>query len=252
MNVLVNNIPTHYRDEGNGPVILMLHGWGSDLTSFDSLATWAKDKYRVLRLDLPGFGKTPFTVDGSWRLDDYIKFVTLFLNKLDIDKLDVILGHSMGGRIAMKAVGNNALKPEKVILLASHGLSEKSTRKTMYKLTAKIGKAATLVLPKRQREKLKRRLYKSAGSDDYINASEEMKGTFKNLVNEDLKDSAARITKPTLLVYGTEDTTTPLEMGEVFAEQIEGSSLRVIKGAGHYIHVDAFDEVTKAIKEFLK
>ena len=85
MNILVDNIPTYYRDEGKGRVLLFLHGWGSDLTTFNNLATWAKDKYRVLRLDLPGFGKTANNRPDGWSLGDYIEFINQFLNKLEVE-----------------------------------------------------------------------------------------------------------------------------------------------------------------------
>src|SRR3989338_8222975 len=98
MNIIVDSLLTNYRDEGRGRVMLMLHGWSSDLESFYSLAEWAKPHYRVIRLDLPGFGKTQ-KLDRPWTLDDYVAFIKAFLAKIKVSDITVLVGHSMGARI---------------------------------------------------------------------------------------------------------------------------------------------------------
>lgn len=248
--MLVNGTPTHYRDEGSGPVVLLLHGWGSDLSTFNNLAIWLKDKHRVVRLDLPGFGKTPFKSEKGWELNDYLKFISEFLDKIEVSKVQLVIGHSMGGRLTIKGLATRRLPADKAVLISAHGLSEKSMRSLVYAGLAKVGKFATVLLPKDYQKKLKRRLYKSAGSSDYLEVEGPMKETFKKIINEDLRIVAAQIKQPVLLLYGSRDTVTPPSMGKVFADAIHGSTYRVIQNAGHYVHLDQFGKVTEAIREF--
>src|ERR1043166_6772182 len=100
MKVIVKGIATEYRDEGSGPIILMLHGWGDSLHSFDMLAQRLDPDCRILRLDLPGFGQSE-TPRGAWTLADYAEFVKAFCEKIGLVP-DFLVGHSMGGRIIIK------------------------------------------------------------------------------------------------------------------------------------------------------
>jgi len=251
VNILVNDIPTYYRDEGQGKVLLMLHGWGSDLTTFNNLTTWAMSSYRVVRLDLPGFGITPLNDQSGWSAEDYAKFVQEFLEKLEINEVELLLGHSMGGRIAIQAVAGGYIKTRKLALLASHGIVENSLRNGFWAAVAKTGKLATLVLPEFWRQGLRRRLYSRLGVSDYVSADKAQKETFKKLISEDLRTTAKKIKIPTLLIYGSEDLETPARYGESFERSIATSRLWVIRGADHFVHISAFTKVTARLKEFL-
>ena len=109
MKLLIQNLATEYTDEGTGPVLLFLHGWQDNLHSFDGLAPYLKDDFRIVRLDLPGSGKTEFP-KGSWDLDDYVSFVKKFTEKLDI-KPYAVIGHSFGGLISLKIAGEGRRSP---------------------------------------------------------------------------------------------------------------------------------------------
>lgn len=251
MNIIVDSLVTNYRDEGQGRVMLMLHGWSSDLQSFDTLAQWAKSDYRVIRLDLPGFGGTQ-QLDRPWTLDDYTAFIKSFLAKIKVSDIAVLVGHSMGARIAIKAVALKQLKPKKLVLIGAHGIADKSMRNRLWALVAKTGKVATVALPKSARERLKTRLYKTAKVTDYVEASPVNRETFKRIVGEDLLGVAKNITQPTLLIYGSEDQTTPPAFGQQFQSVIKGSTLEIVQEVGHYVHQDDLKLVTDLLKGFLR
>lgn len=248
MKTIIDNIAVEYEDEGEGPVLLLLHGWMNTLRSFDALVEKLRGKYRLVRIDLPGFGNTE-PPPSPWCVEDYAKFVQHFLEKKEL-KPAAIAGHSFGGRVAIKGLGRSILKAEKLILIASAGNARRNTPKmAAYKAAAKVGKAIGVFLPASTREELRERLYTQAGSD-YARAG-ALSATFVTTVAEDLTADAAKISAPALLLWGSVDTSTPLEDGRRLAKVIKNSELRVYEGAGHQLHRERPREVAEAIRHFV-
>ncbi|HUD11637.1 MAG TPA: alpha/beta hydrolase, partial [Candidatus Saccharimonadia bacterium] len=191
MKVIVNDLAIEYLDQGSGPVMLMLHGWKDSLQTFNPLMPELLKMWRVVRVDLPGFGASEVP-KSAWTLLDYVQFVHAFCTKLDI-KPEVLVGHSLGGRIVIRGVSSGELRPKKVILIASAGLAKtKTARNRSFSALAKVGKVVTLIPPfVFWRRKLREKLYQSAGSD-YLGAG-EMKETFLNIIQEDLSMDAKLI-----------------------------------------------------------
>jgi len=99
--VFINNVRIHYVDEGllQGPVLVLVHG------SFSSLHTWngwskeLKNKFRIIRMDLPGFGLSGPSVGHDYSYKYYVSFLDNFLTQIDVNKF-ILAGNSLGGRIA--------------------------------------------------------------------------------------------------------------------------------------------------------
>lgn len=250
MQVLVDGVVTEYLDTGNGPTLLFLHGWQDSLKTFDALVSILQDDFRVIRVDLPGFGKSgqPSSV---WNLGNYVDFVASFVKKLDLD-VYAFLGHSMGGRITLKGMGEGKFQSQKIILIGSAGIARRKTFKNItFMLLAKFGKVITLVPPfSFFKDSLKRKLYQASGSD-YLNAG-VLRETFVKIINEDLSENAKKIKIPTLLIWGTDDTETPLADGRRLAIFITGSRLEILENAGHFVHKEKSEKVATFIREFLK
>lgn len=249
MKVIVQGLATEYQDEGAGPVILFLHGWQDTVQSFDSLVPLLFVTNRVIRLDLPGFGRTEFPKE-VWDLDRFVGFVVGFIQKLDI-VVDVIVGHSFGGRIVIKGVVTGHLQPRKIVLIGSAGLAKKRTiRNSVLKIIAKIGGVVTDIPPfVIWRESLRKKMYQSIGSD-YLHAG-ALRETFLKIIAEDLGADAKKISIPTLLIWGSGDTETPLRDGKRLCQLIPNSKLSVINGAGHFVHKEKPQEVATLIRTFL-
>jgi pimeloyl-ACP methyl ester carboxylesterase len=181
---------------------------------------------------------------------DYVRFTEGFLRKLNIAP-QIMVGHSLGGRVLLKGVGGGQLSPERLVLIASAGIAKTATaRNRAYAAVAKLGKVLTAVPPLRGlRAGLRRRLYQRAGSD-YL-TSGPLKDTFLNVVREDLSTSAAAIRAPTMLIWGDTDDQTPVSDGRRLMGLISGSKLRLITGVGHFVHHEKPNEVWALVKEFL-
>ncbi len=247
MKTIIKNLATEFEDDGSGPVILMLHGWKDSLGTFDELVPLLPG-HRIIRLDMPGFGGSD-APPSAWGVGEYSEFVKAFTEKLSISP-EVIVGHSFGGRVAIKGVGSGVLKPKKLVLIAAAGLARRNTLKNhILAGFAKAGRAVTSIPPLSfWQNALRRKLYGALGSDYF--AAGSLKEIFKKVVSEDLSEYAAKIAIPTLLIWGRDDASTPLSQAERIHELIECSQLDVVMNAGHFVHKEKPANVATAIKSF--
>lgn len=251
MKVLVNNHLIEYSDEGSGRVLLFLHGWGSNLKTFDSVAKHFSKDFRVIRLDFPGFGGSP-KPENDWSIGDYADLTNEFVKKIDVDEIYAVLAHSFGGRVMIRCASAGYLDPKKVVLMGAAGIKPRKTSKMIvYKIIAKIGKLITsLPVLNKLQPLLRKRLYSSIGTTDYLQ-SNDMKKIFVNTINEDLSSEISNIKQPTLLIWGENDSETPLSDANMMNKLIKDSKLIIIPGAGHFVYNDAFDETIKYLNGFL-
>src|SRR3989338_5794872 len=245
MQVIVQNLATEYRDEGSGTVVLFLHGWQDSLHTFDTLVSLLSSSCRIVRLDLPGFGKSEMP-KAAWGLDEYVRFVVDFIKKLGIE-VDTLVGHSFGGRVILKGESAGVFKADKIVLIGSAGIAKRNTaRDFVLNIITKIGKATTSIPPlslwKRQ---IRRRFYKRIGSD-YAETG-GLKKTYIKTISEDLSEHAKKIKVPVLLIWGSEDGATPLSDGTRLSELIPHATLEVLEGAGHFVHQEKPREVANLV-----
>lgn len=246
--MIVNNLAIEYEDQGSGPTMLLLHGWQDSLHTFDRITHLLSSNFRIVSLDLPGFGQSeaPHT---PWELNDYVKFSHDFIKKLNLQP-EFLLGHSFGGRIIIKGLSEKIFNPKKIILIASAGLGETSSyRARLFYILAKLGKIITFIPPFIFfRKKLRKKLYQSAGSD-YLNSG-NLRETYLNIIRENLASAAAQITLPTLLIWGELDRSTPLTDAKKFVSIMGNSSLSVLPKATHFVHQEEAETVVALIKKF--
>ncbi len=249
MNAIINNMLVRYTRQGRGRSIVLLHGWGDRLETFDAISSALQIDYEVIRLDLAGFGSSqPPSV--PWGLTDYAVQVSDFLKKIDVQPYGII-GHSNGGAIAVIGLASGVLSADKLVLIASAGIrNDDKARKTAWSLIAKAGKVATIALPNATRVKLKSKLYRSSGSD--ILVSPQMEATFRQIVTEDILEDTKRIRADTLILNGTADTATPPSYAKKFHANIKESKLEFIDNADHFVHQQHSERVTMLIRDFLK
>lgn len=250
MQIIVDDRLVNYQLTGKGKLVLLLHGWGDSLEGLQQIAKALAEDYQVMSVDLPGFGKSQVP-DEVWNLDNYGQFLNSFLNKTGHDDVFAIIGHSNGGAVAIRAISLRLLKPKKLVLLASSGIrTGGGLRRFSLALLAKAGNIATIWMPERQRQSLRKSLYQTAGSDLMI--MPELEETFKKTVRQDVQADAAKIEIPALLIYGNNDAATPIKYAEIYHDLIDNSELQIIDGAGHFVHLDKPGQVVALTEEFLK
>lgn len=126
----VNGLKVFTRIAGKGKPFLILHGWGGNGDRWLSAMNLLKNNFQVMAIDLPGFGKSE-APQSTWGLDDYAEFITNVADTLNWEKF-YLLGHSFGGRIAIKLAIKRPQKIEKLILVGAAGLKHKFNLKTIF------------------------------------------------------------------------------------------------------------------------
>lgn len=248
MQVVVNGLMTNYSRVGKGKQVLLLHGWADKSTSWQPFANEVAKQYDVIVPDLPGFGGTQ-TPENAWDLNSYAEFVGSFVKKLGL-KPHAIIGHSNGGGIAIRGLARADFAADKLILLASAGIrAEQPGQKAALKFVTKTGKILARPLPGRLQRKLRSKLYKRVGSDMLV--ADHMQETFKKIVADDVQSDAKQLGLPVLLVYGQQDTSTPVRHGMLLHELISGSTLEIVPEVGHFLHLDNQAVVVQLVEEFL-
>lgn len=250
MQAVVDSLITSYQKTGTGPVVLFLHGWGDNQATFNILAKELAGKYTVLTVDLPGFGGTQ-PPQETWGVEDYCEFVAKFLDKIDMKDIYCVVGHSNGGTIAIRGLALRKFDAQKLVLLSSAGVRDVyKGRKKALRIAAKAAKAVTYPLPERLRQKIKKKAYKTIGSDMFV--AEHLQETFKRVVTDDVQEEAHKLKLPTLIIYGADDEATPPSFGELYHNAISGSQLKIIDSAEHFVHHDQPQKVSRLLREFLK
>lgn len=249
----IDNLKVNYIKQGTGRTVLILPGWGTVantyLTLINSISTYAN----VLCLDMPGFGESE-EPKRSWNLDDYIDFIIKFIESQKIEELDLI-GHSNGGRIIIKLMGQENLKfkVNKIILIGSAGIVNKKSLRVRLKIkTFKFCKKIAQLKPiKMIFPNLLDKVKNHFGSADYKDANPIMKETMVKLINEDVRNFLPKINVPTLLIWGENDTATPITDAEIMEKMIPDAGLIKVKGCSHYVFLENPAFVNIVIKNFL-
>jgi len=250
VKVVVQNLLINYHESGKGKLVLLLHGWGDNLKGLSQLQNDLSKKYKVVSLDLPGFGETQAPKE-AWGLEDYAVFLSDFLKKLNLKQPYGAIGHSNGGAVLVKAVSANYIQPDKLVLIAASGIRDtEKFKRSMLKIIAKTGDVATIWMPERYRQALRKSLYGVAGSDMMV--VPELKETFKRTVREDLQEDAKLIKTDTLLIYSKDDRAVPLSVARTYNSVMDNSRLEIVDNAGHFIHLDQPEQTLRLIEGFLK
>lgn len=233
--------------------IVILPGWLLGSKRFEPLkSVFVKKGYTVHVLDFPGFeeGKELFR---PWKLLDYVNFVEGFLRENAI-KRAIFIGHSFGGRVALRMLSEKPQIGEALILTGTPGFrSMTSNRLYGIALLAKLGHALLSIPPLSIFQDFMRKLFHIlVGARDLSRLQGPMKQTFINIVEEDLENYMKNLAVPTLLLWGKNDTVVKVEIAQKMHHSISGSQLVTVFGAYHnvpYREPEKFAEFTSRFLE---
>lgn len=245
----IKGIPTLITLTGSGRDLLCLHGWGATHASFQELRDAMQgDPVRIIAPDLPGFGESG-DLPAAWSTDDYADFVDELVQVLKLHDV-FLLGHSHGGRIAIKLAARGAPWILHLFLCAAAGIRRsKHWKRCLGIYVAALGKSFFSIPGLRRFQRLARTyLYKLLMVHDYERAEGALKETMIRVINEDITPLLSAITVPTDLFWGEEDTMTPLKDGEIMNKKIVQSVLHTFEGVRHRVHRDRAAEVAEVIR----
>jgi len=237
--ITVDGLKTKFLHGGSGQKILLLHGWGSQSEKYRiSFENFPENNGEVFIPDLPCFGMTGCPTE-AWNISDYVEWVKKFIFEVKISDY-VLVGHSFGGRIAIKFSSENPTNLKGIVLYSAAGITpQNKIKNSVYFGIAKTGKAILRILRLNFISNLlKKLLYKSAGVKDYNNANNQRKEIMKKVISENLEKYLKDISQPVVLLWGSKDTETPLSDAEIIRKEINNSQTIVVDGAGHAIHIE--------------
>ncbi|MBI5613830.1 alpha/beta hydrolase [Candidatus Gottesmanbacteria bacterium] len=216
--------------------IIILHGWGLDGSRFTPLKTELEKRgARVWAPDFPGFGsaKNP---QAPYHLFEYAMFLRDFMKKYKIQNPGFI-GHSFGGRVALKY---DFLFPKSVrwiVLTGTPGFRSSSSLKVSLGIAiVKLGKYfVSLPLMKNFKNSITQSYYSFIGVQGYGRAQGTMKDTFKYIVSEPLESYMKSLSVPCLLLWGELDTLVPTQIAVRMHNAIPNSTVSIIRGFGHSV-----------------
>lgn len=235
---------------GEGRPLILMHGWGCDHTTVRSIAATAAQTHTVYNIDFPGFGgsQEPAKV---WGVELYTRLIEDLVRKEGLER-PVLIGHSFGGRVSILYASRNDV--DKVVLVDAAGIKPKRSLKYYLKVYSfKAGKRFwELLLGKEKAQERVDRMRTKRGSSDYAGASPMMRRILSKVVNEDLTDRLPLISAPTLLIWGENDTATPIADAKKMSRLIPGSGLVSFPGCGHYSFLDNPIQFRAVLSSFLK
>lgn len=232
----------------NVPIII-LHGWGLKGSIYKNLINLFKQEgFKVFAPDLPGFGSEPLC-SSSMNLDGYVEFLDGFIKKNKISK-SILIGHSFGGRIAIKYVYKYPQGVSRLILTGVPAIRNKSFTKKIAFVFAVIGGKLLKGVPTKIREVLRKSLYRVIGEWDYYKAG-RLRQVFKNIIGEDLIQYLKEIKIPVLLVWGEKDSIVPASDICKIKKYLLKAKFIIVPNIGHKLPYENPDVFLDAIESFL-
>jgi pimeloyl-ACP methyl ester carboxylesterase len=257
--IVIKGLKTNYKIAGKGLPFLILHGWGSSSDSWVSVQKQISEQgFEVIVPDFPGFGKSP-TPKEPWNVDSYVNWLNDFIIEINKSGSDFtepffLLGHSFGGRIAIKFAVKYSEKIQSLILCSSAGIKpEVGLQQEIFYYLARIGDYLFSQKPFRRFKNTARNIfYKAIRRKDYLMANGVMKETIKNILEEDLLDYLSKVKTQTLILWGKLDKMAPVKYAYIMKEKIPNSKLIILPKVGHSPQLDIPEKLSQTLIQFLK
>ncbi len=262
----IGSINIHYRDEGEGPVVFLLHGTLGDLTDWDEWTEELKSDFRIIRMDLPGFGLSGDIPNGNYSVERSHVLIDGLMDHLSIDRFGVV-GISYGGMVMFRYASTRVDRVTSMILVNSAGIqfgkppkADKSStkpRKNMfiepvvteqdvmdfYKVYVNDESRRTPAL-------IQRKL-------DFLNIEGRLdvaKAALRFYERGDPKHILSHVRAPSLIMWGTGNQALDTTTAQTFVDYLVNAcsvDLVTFDEGGHYINLERPEDTAKAAHEFL-
>jgi pimeloyl-ACP methyl ester carboxylesterase len=262
--VNVRGVKIHTRDDGprDAPAILFLHGFGASLHTWEPWAASLSPKFRVIRIDLPGFGLT-----GADPLNDYsdertIGLLSDLLNQLGISKATIV-GNSIGGRIAWKFAAAKPNLTEKLVLISPDGFASPGFQ---YGKPPEVPAAMALMSYAMPTFMVRMSMAPAYANPNFM--SDELVARYRDLMlAPGVRDAMLRrmsqsvliapepvlrkIIAPTLVMWGEKDAMIPFANAADYMRLLPNAQLASFQQLGHLPHEEGPTETVGVLREFL-
>ncbi|GJD51966.1 2-hydroxy-6-oxononadienedioate/2-hydroxy-6-oxononatrienedioate hydrolase [Methylobacterium crusticola] len=255
----------HVRDDGprDAPAIVMMHGFGSSLHTWEPWAQALAGAHRVVRFDLPGFGLTGPDPTGDYGDARSLEVLAGLMDRLGVARASLI-GNSIGGRIAWKFAALNPARVDRLVLVSPDGFASRGSAYGQAPAVPASIRLMRFVLPTAL---VRMSLAPAYGDPTLITPAlvaryrdlmlapgvrDAMIARMEQAVVERPEPLLGRIEAPTLLVWGEKDALIPISNAADYASQIGGSRVVALPGLGHVPQEEAPEVSLAPVREFLE
>lgn len=263
----IDGMQVHYRDEGLGTPIVLIHGTASSLHTWDAWTASLKKDYRVIRMDLPAFGLTGPNKTGDYTIASYTDFLSKFVQRIQLDSFH-LAGSSLGGNIAWNYTAKHPDNVQRLILVDASGLPTGKPQPSIFKM-AKTPVLNSLLLYTTPRFFIKKNIKEVYADESKITEAlitryhklalrEGNRQAFIDRAKIDFtpdeyKSAAVlqNIPNKTLLLWGDQDAWIPLDNGKRMDSLLPNSTLKIFKNVGHVPMEEIPEKSVAVLLDFL-
>jgi len=243
----INGIKVHYCDQGKGPILLLLHGMLSSLHTWNEWVKILSPHFRIIRIDLPGFGLTKY-LSSKPNLDTYMHFLYQLVQKLNLKDF-FITGNSIGGYLAWNFSVRYPEKVNKLILIDAVGYPQNLPWIVNFVTKPVFRTIASMMTPRIFIDRNVKTIYgdKNKVTEELIDLyfdmvmSSDNRGSFINLFQtlksqcslNSLSKGITEIKVPTLLMWGKNDPWVPVDVLRNWERDLFSSHTIIYDGVGH-------------------
>ncbi|WP_397543221.1 alpha/beta fold hydrolase [Roseovarius salis] len=248
----------NFQVRGQGAPVVLIHGVGANLGSWDAVTAELEDSFKIIRPDLRGHGKSA-PIEGSYSVEKFAADIIAVMDAAGVKRAHLV-GFSLGGLIAQKLATDYANRFDRIVILSAvAGRTEEEQAKVVARLDmireggmdAVTGAAAerwfTEDFARRHPEIIEKRIaeLKSVHLDSYLEA-------YRVFGTTELIDTLHRIERPVLVMTGEFDQGSNTRMAQDMHKLIPGSELIILPDLKHSVLVEASDVVAEHVREFLQ
>lgn len=263
----LDGVRVHYIERGEGEPVLMVHGLGSYSYTWRHNIDVLASHFRVLAIDLKGFGLSEKPIGPGYSIDSHVYTVLQFISKLDLDWVHFV-GSSMGGEIGLRICLEKPELIHKLILIGSSGYRDKlpSSIRLLARLPYKYV-VRPLIKRKYLTDEALFQFVKSAFYNPHAITEEEIRQylypvsthgfeqSFIRLLREfdfgKRKEEYESIKHQALILAGEKDFVIPHEHSLKLHRALQNSSLITIPNSGHFLHEEKPEEINRFMLDFL-
>jgi pimeloyl-ACP methyl ester carboxylesterase len=251
--IKVDGRDVHYYTAGQGEPLVVIHGGGGDARTWRDNIVELSEKYTVYAPDLPGYGGSQ-PLDGKYYIPELSAFLGSFASNLGLERF-YLMGHSMGGGVALDYALKSPQKIKKLVLVSSLCLGrEIAFWVRLFSIPAFLRSMGLLTISILKGIKwLAERLNPAEFIMPLSPASVTIGGNITTLRQQSvvLENRLAEISVPTLLVWGSRDPIVPVKHAYQAAKVIPDCHIKVFEKRGHNVHRDALEDFSSTLTGFL-
>jgi len=259
--VQVDGVHVHYRAQGQGPAVVLLHGYGGSMQHWASVAPRLALQHRVISIDLKGFGWTS-RPDGDYSPAAEAQLVWHVLDRLGIEDV-AIVGHSWGSSVAVAMALAQPNRTRRVALYSAYLYDDQVPSFFRWAQLPGIGEMLFGLFYKQRIEDRAPLAYYderwvTQDRIDRVETELERPGTTAAALAvarghhfRDLHHALRGFAKPMLLLWCSEDQVTPIRYGQRLVKEVANAELKTYARCGHFPMVEAYAPSTRDLVEFL-